>query len=177
MLLIAISCAWVLGIFLGSYYRLPLGLIFTGLVPIPLIFFFPKYRKLLVLITVSLFTFLGASFYYPTTVSPENQITQVTPQSVIEMRGIIESPPEIRDTNAHIELTIQETKIDNTWQKNQGKILIFVPRYPAYQYGDTLLVKGKLENPPEIENFDYQACMGTISGSIEPVISGLPLFM
>jgi len=28
------------------------------------------------------------------------------------------------------------------WQKLNGEILIFVPRFPVYNYGDKLLVKG-----------------------------------
>ena len=31
-----------------------------------------------------------------------------------------------------------------------------MPRYPAYEYGDVLLVSGALETPPQFEDFDYE---------------------
>jgi competence protein ComEC len=34
--------------------------------------------------------------------------------------------------------------------------LLTVPRYPAYQYGDELQVKGQMETPPQLDSFDYQ---------------------
>jgi competence protein ComEC len=37
----------------------------------------------------------------------------------------------------------------------KGTVLIFVPRFPVYNYGDELLVKGKLETPQPIDNFNY----------------------
>ena len=30
-----------------------------------------------------------------------------------------------------------------------------MPRYPAYDYGDVLQVTGKLEKPPQLDDFDY----------------------
>ncbi|GAH19856.1 unnamed protein product, partial [marine sediment metagenome] len=37
-----------------------------------------------------------------------------------------------------------------------GTALLFVPRYPIYSYGDVLLVTGKLETPPQLNDFDYK---------------------
>ena len=34
--------------------------------------------------------------------------------------------------------------------------LLFVPRYPEYEYGDVLRVTGKLETPTQLGDFDYK---------------------
>ncbi len=65
MLLIAICCAWVLGIFLGSIHYYPLALIFTGLVPVPFTFIFRKLSKYLIISALCLAALFGAAFYYP----------------------------------------------------------------------------------------------------------------
>jgi hypothetical protein len=147
MMLTAICCAWVLGIFLGSIYHFPWGLILIGLVPVPFTFIFKKLSKFFIVFSFCLASLFGAAFYYPTT-EVNNQITSFNNQGVVELKGVVGSPPDIRDTTTHIDLSVQEMKINTYWQKTLGKVLLFVPRYPEYRYGDTLLVKGSLEDAP-----------------------------
>lgn len=157
MLLIAICCAWVLGIFLGSIHYYPLALIFTGLVPVPFTFIFRKLSKYLIISALCLAALFGAAFYYPSRAPEASQIAAFNNQGLAEIRGVIAAQPDARDKTTHIELSVREIKTNHDWQKSQGKILLFVPRYPEYRYGDILLIKGKLENPPQFDNFDYQS--------------------
>ena len=50
------------------------------------------------------------------------------------------------------------TKVEKEGEGNEvsGTALLFVPRYPAYKYGDVLQVTGKLETPPQLNDFDYK---------------------
>jgi hypothetical protein len=41
----------------------------------------------------------------------------------------------------------------------KGTILVWVPRHPAYMYGDELEVEGKLETPPVFDDFSYRDCL------------------
>ena len=48
-----------------------------------------------------------------------------------------------------------------------------MPRYPAYNYGDVLLVTGELETPPQLNDFnykDYLAHQGIYSTMLYPKI-------
>jgi competence protein ComEC len=175
MMLTAICCAWVLGIFLGSIYHFPWGLILIGLVPVPFTFIFKKLSKFFIVFSFCLASLFGAAFYYPTT-EVNNQITSFNNQGVVELKGVVGSPPDIRDTITHIDLSVQEMKINTYWQKTLGKVLLFVPRYPEYRYGDTLLVKGSLEDAPRFDNFDYQAYLsrqGIYSTMLNPNIEDI----
>ena len=41
-------------------------------------------------------------------------------------------------------------------EKEFGKTLIFINKYPEYKYGDQLEVKGTLKEPEKYQNFDYK---------------------
>lgn len=53
---------------------------------------------------------------------------------------------------------IAPTKIQVVLKYNQAKILVDLPRYPEYSYGQVLSFRGKIEDPlkiKKIDNFDY----------------------
>jgi competence protein ComEC len=173
MLLIGISCAWALGIFIGSIAGLSPFLIFSCLLPVPLIFISKNYRKPLLLLSLSLASFFAAAYYYPTAVPRNEQLVPFNNLGNVEINGVIETPPESRDNITHIELTSREIKLNGQWQKIEGTILLYVPRYPEYRYGDVLKIIGKLESPPQFDNFDYQAYLakkGIYSTMLNPHI-------
>ncbi len=160
MSLIYLSCAWVAGIFLGSTkFDLPWALIFSGLLPLPLLFFARRRVKPVILTSLCLIAVFGGAFYFPS--SPpafdENHLQFYNNQGVVEIRGMVDRDPEIGDKSTQLQLSTQKIYLDGGWHKVSGAALLFVPRYPAYHYGDVLLVKGKLETPPRLGEFDYQA--------------------
>jgi len=155
--LIYLSCAWVVGIYLGAKFALPLALILIGLIPLPLFFFFPQHRKAIILIAICLIALFGGAFCYRASLpSGDESCLQFYNDQEVEIKGVINADPEVRDKSTHIRLSATEIKQDNGWQEVSGDALLFVPRYPAYEYGDVLQVKGKLEIPPELDDFDYK---------------------
>ncbi len=159
MSLIYLSCAWVAGIFLGSKFNLPLVLILTGLIPLPLLFFARQHRKPVILASLCLSAIFGGAFYFPSSLPAidENHLQFYNDRGMVEIRGLVDRDPEIGDKTAQLYLSAQEIYLDGEWHKVSGAARLFVPRYPAYHYGDVLLVKGKLETPPRLGEFDYQA--------------------
>jgi competence protein ComEC len=157
MYLVAISFAWVLGIIFASIFSMPLPLILTGFLPVPLMFIFKNRIKILVLTGLCLFSFFGAAFYYPIAHSYNQQAELISGSVVIQIKGSVDSQPEAKDKYSHIRLSVNEVKAGADWQTSSGNILLLVPRFPEYKYGDKLEVRGLLENPPVFEDFDYQA--------------------
>ena len=156
MALIYISCAWVAGIYLGSKFALPLPLIFIGLIPLPLLFF-GKQRKAIILAAVCLIALFGGALLFPACQpSGDESCLQFYNGHEVEIKGVINADPEVRDKTTHIRLSATEIKGDEGWQGVSGQALLFVPRYPAYHYGDVLQVKGRLETPPQLDDFDYE---------------------
>ena len=177
MPLIYLSCAWVAGIFLGAKFNLPLALILTGLIPLPLLLFH-QHRKLIILTSLCLIVFFSGAFRFQSSLPAvnENCLQFYNERGTVEIKGIVNTDPESRDKATHIRLSTTEIKLGGKWQGVSGTALLFVPRYPAYSYGDVLTVSGELETPPQLDDFDYKDCVVTITSSITgimPVISTL----
>ena len=161
MPLIYLSCAWVAGIYLGSKFALPLALILIGLIPLPLLFLFRQHRKAIILIAICFIALFGGAFCYQASLPTEDEsfiksYNDQETQETVEIKGMVKTDPEVRDKTTHIRLSATEIRQDNGWQEVSGDALLFVPRYPAYEYGDVLKVKGRLETPPQLDDFDYK---------------------
>jgi len=156
--LILLSCAWVVGIFLGTEFNLPPVLAITGLAPILLLAFTRRHRKTVILTGLSLIILFAAAAYAHSslhTVS-ESSLRSYNDRGVTEIRGIVAGDPDVRDKSTHLHLQASAIKLEGEWQKAAGTALLFVPRYPAYRYGDVLRVTGEPETPSSFDDFDYQ---------------------
>jgi competence protein ComEC len=159
--LIYLSGAFVVGIFLGSRLDLPFALIFSGLAPLPLLFFFSHRRKLIIIAAVCLIAFFGGALCYQAQLPPEDgsHVKSYTGQEV-EIEGMVSADPEVRDSTTQIRLSVSAIDVgigeEEDWQEVEGDILLFVPRYPEYEYGDVLRVRGELETPTQFDDFDYK---------------------
>lgn len=158
MLLIYLSCVWVAGIFLGSQLNVPLALSLAGLIPLPLLFFTRRHRKPIILVSLGIITILAAAAYSYSSlhVVDEKSVQFYNDRGSVEIRGVVAEAPDIRDKNTRLKLSASEFKLDEVWREVEGTVLVFVPRYPAYEYGDVLRVTGELETPPELDDFDYR---------------------
>jgi competence protein ComEC len=181
MALIYISCAWVAGIYLGSKFALSPALILIGLVPLPLLFF-GKHRKAIILAAVCLIALFGGALLFPASLPPDDEShLQFYNDREVEIKGVIKADPEVRDKTIHIYLSDIKIWRDNSWQEVSGDALLFAPRYSTdnstYGYGDVLWVRGKLETPPTLDEFDYEGYLerqGIYSTMLYPEIEKVP---
>ncbi len=158
MLLIFLSCVWVLGIFLGYKFHLPWMLCLVGLAP-PLLFFFTrKHKKLIILAGLGICLLVAAAAYSYSSLYTvdEVQLRFYNDQGAFEIKGMLVSDPDVRDKSTHLSLSVEAIKLDTLWQDVDGTLLVFVPRYPAYHYGDVLKLTGTLQTPPQLGDFDYR---------------------
>ncbi len=158
MLLIYLSCAWLAGIFLGSNLNVPFALSLIGLIPLPLLFFARQHRKPIIFVSLGLFALLGAAAYAYSSLYTvdESSLHFYNDRGRVEIKGMVAGDPDARDKNTRLTLAATEIKLDEGWQGVEGTALIFVPRYPSYEYGDVLLVAGELRTPPRLDDFDYR---------------------
>ena len=156
MTLIYLSSAWVAGILLGFKLNIPLALIFTGLLPLPLLLL-KQYRKPVILTSLCLFAFFGGAFYSQPSLPADNEnyLKFYNDTEIVAIRGMVSQDPDIRDKNTRLRLSDIVIELGEEWREIQGDALLFVSRYPTYSYGDILLITGELETPPQFEGFDY----------------------
>ncbi|MFC1931828.1 DNA internalization-related competence protein ComEC/Rec2 [Chloroflexota bacterium] len=158
MSLIYLSCAWLAGIFLGTEFDLPVILIFAGLIPLPLFFLVRQHRKIILLTSFGFFALFTASVYSHSSLHTinESSLRFYNDNGVTEIRGMVARDPDVRDKSTHLYIESKEIKLDGGWQKIKGTALVFMPRYPTYEYGDVLHITGKLETPAQFNDFDYK---------------------
>ena len=175
MLLIYLSCAWITGILLGSKFSLYPVWLDLALIPLPLLFFFWHRKKLIISVSLLILALLGGIVRYQSSLPTEsdNVVQFYNDKAPVEMMGMVSQAPDVRDKSTHIYLTHIEIKTADKWKKLNGQVLLFVPQFPEYHYGDELQVKGKLETPQPIQDFDYAgylADQGIYSTMLSPKI-------
>ncbi|MFC1985770.1 DNA internalization-related competence protein ComEC/Rec2 [Chloroflexota bacterium] len=145
-------------IFLESEFNLPWALIFIGLVPLPLLFVLGQRRKLIILASLCLIAFFSGAFRFQSSLpgTDENHLQFYNDRGTVEIKGLVDRDPELRDKTTHLHLSAREIRLGEEWSEVSGTALLFVPRYPTYSYGDVLWIKGKLETPPQLDEFDYK---------------------
>jgi len=74
----------------------------------------------------------------------------------VRLRAVVSGEPDERGSSLRLRLSAREMLADGRWQSTSGGILMRSGLFPRYDYGDLLEVKGKLETPPEFEDFDYR---------------------
>ena len=156
MVLVYISLACLAGIFLGSFNHLPLWILGVALLPLPLLLLRQHQKKIAVLCVFLLVLFGGIVRYnagLPST--GKNSLQNYNNEGLVEIQGTITAAPDVRDTYTQLTLKIYGIKSGTEWQKADGKLLVFVSRYPEFTYGDALQIKGSLATPQRLDEFDY----------------------
>lgn len=80
--------------------------------------------------------------------------------------GIVDDEPDIRENTTRLVVRIEEASVSGATTTISSRILVLVDRYPAYAYGDRLLLRGTLVAPrvfadEEGRVFDYPMYLRT----------------
>lgn len=167
-MLYLLTTSFIAGVFLGNLLPLTLptaALLFVsvGLFTIVVLIREPLVFKLS---TCILLLFLGIWRYQ--LVQPKNisdWVQSLNDGPEITLVGQIVGDPERmgsvqRMEVGHLRLEDGRWKLDSDWIL-KGKILIKSRRYPEYHYGDEIKIAGKLQTPPEFEDFSYRNYLKT----------------
>ncbi len=140
--------------FLAPHLFIGAGLI-LGIILISVLW---RYKKLVVIGFCLIFLILGAWRYQIAelqfTRSEFRQYNDL--EKDVTLIGTVVKEPDIREKS--IKLTIEVSQIQDETRPRpiDGKVLVTTNRYPEYQYGDKLKIKGKLKIPPVFEDFNYK---------------------
>jgi competence protein ComEC len=74
----------------------------------------------------------------------------------VRFRAVVSGEPDERGSSLRLRLSAREVLVDDRWQSTSGGVLMRGGLFPRYDYGDLLDVEGKLETPPEFEDFNYR---------------------
>ncbi len=88
----------------------------------------------------------------------------------VEIEGVVSAEPQQRLQKQKITLSVQKVNQNPA----QGKVLLTLPLYPSYAYGDVLLVQGKVKPVPRFDDFAYDkylSLFGIYSVAYYPQVS------
>lgn len=111
--------------------------------------------KNIALISFSLiFVLFGLGYY---SFFNNNQKADLPFGETVLIEGKIVKKPDVDYKRQQVTIEIEKLIIDEEEQKDSERVLILVklPHYPAFQYGDRIKFEGKIEKPGKIEDFDY----------------------
>ncbi len=94
--------------------------------------------------------------------------------SVIRVVGVVTEPPDKRENYTNLRIQAEQVELENRNLQVQGSLLARIPSNTSVNYGDRLLLQGKIQTPPENEDFsyrDYLANRGIYSYLPYPVIT------
>lgn len=152
--------AFIAGIFAASLFQFPKPIL-LGFFVFALLFFaasFLRYKFAAVLVVLLVFFVLGVWRYQLAEQKVfESRLLELNDSGeTITLIGQVVAEPDIRDTNIKLEIMPESIVGSGSTMLGGGKVLVTVPRYPEYSYGDKLQVTGKLQSPAEFDDFNYR---------------------
>ncbi|MBI2868644.1 MAG: DNA internalization-related competence protein ComEC/Rec2 [Chloroflexi bacterium] len=159
MRLFYLSAAWVAGIFLGSITALPWWLApAAALATLAGCLIRRPRRQVGLVIGLSAAALLAAAAYASPVLHRElDGLSRYHGQAGVTLRGLVSEEPAVSDKSAQLSLSSLEIEQNGAWRPVPGSVLVFAPVFPAYGYGDRLLVTGRLQAPAPLGDFDYPA--------------------
>ena len=166
MTLVYISGALVVGILAGSTLDLLPWPFFiaAGLVLIAGLLLRRQPRIIYLFLLAALLVGIGRGATVPSSGAPE-QLQALAESSAMVVSGIVDDYPESRGALSQFRFSVQRYRADEGWVETSGLLLVrakpSIPMIeerspPFFRYGDTLVLKGSIERPPVLEEFDWR---------------------
>jgi competence protein ComEC len=161
-MLIRLVIAWLLGSLAAHLLAPPLlwlaagaGLLFA------LALAMPRHTRLRAPLLLALALTLGALRYSAAlpTLGPTNVATMAD-QGELALTGMVAEAPRHSADSQRLVLAVATVQRHGQPRPAEGRLLVVLPPYPAYHYGQRLLVRGPLIRPRTAERpgqFDYRA--------------------
>ena len=159
MTLVYLGCAWLLGVYLGSWVLVPPWILGASVAVCAAAALALRRRPRLPLVLVaSLTALLGVLRYHlarpglaPGPLATYNGTGPTT------LRGLVINEPAQRDRLANLQLAVDAVQTAASWTPMRGLVLVRVPSYSTYKYGDLIEVQGRLATPSDGFNSSYRA--------------------
>jgi len=79
---------------------------------------------------------------------------------IVSLRGVITALPEHQGRSTSYRISIENILQERQWQKISGKILVYAPRYPEFEYGDRVAFTCELKKEEDAKKRGWYASRG-----------------
>lgn len=155
---------YVLGITSHAFLSVPLYFLVPCVVLLIIILMLAVRRVLIIMLLLTLAFLFGNGYMNLYTAKPVNNITHYYPllaKGPVEVQGVIVSEMTVkkvfRTTRHSFILQCEQIMFDQQWQKTHGKVLVQMYRPSDLQWGDRVILKGKLHPPFEYSENQFSS--------------------
>jgi len=153
-----LTVAWLGGIYLQSVLTLPGWVLWlpTPLVLAIILLWWREWRVRLGAFC-ALLLFLGALRYQAAMPSfNAGTLGYYNGLGKLSFVGVVAEEPDVRDRYVNLKVSASYLEIEGEENQVTGLALVRTGRHPSYAYGDQLQIEGRLDTPPESEDFSYR---------------------
>jgi len=159
MILAYLAFAWLLGLAAAAFTDVNpwASVAAASLLAAASLGYRPRPSTLLAVAVAAAFI-VTVAWRYQSTLPPETPsgIALYNDGNAVRFRALVTGEPDESLTAVRYRLSTRELLTDDGWLSLEGGVLMFGPLPPRFQYGDLLEINGKLETPPEFEDFNYR---------------------
>lgn len=158
MPLLYISIAWLAGVFAGSFIALPAWSPVLALPVLLSAIFIRNRRRIILTAGFCLLALLAGVLRYESSsqIADNTSLQFYNGKGTVLLEGMISDSPEIRTSSMQFRVSADTITIDNRTSNLKGDVLVRMPFYREFKYGDVLQLTGKLEAPAQFADFDYR---------------------
>jgi competence protein ComEC len=163
-MLIRLAIAWMLGIVAAEQARPPAGWLWAGAgagLLAALALGRARRRRARLAALMLLCAALGGLRYLGTLPIPGPQsVASLLERGEVTLTGSVAGEPRRSEEQQRVTLRVETATVEGRTGAYEGLVLVVLPPYPAYAYGDRLMVRGALRRPRAAERpgeFDYRA--------------------
>jgi len=119
----------------------------------------PKHRRSLAVLALCLLALPGGALVYQSSLQTLNatQVQYYNDKGNVQLAGVIADEPEVRGASVEFKFAATSIAISDNTSAVKGGVLVRLPFYRSFQYGDMLRLSGKLETPLQFQDFDYRS--------------------
>jgi competence protein ComEC len=182
MNLVLLTLAWGAGVLLGRYApsgrSWPIGLALAALA-LGILYRWRGKSWLGLALALALLAGLGRYTLAKPDLGPGSLAALNDSPGPVQIEGYVVAEPSLRSTYTQIEVRAERAAPEGQpWQPVQGTVLLNLPSYPVYRYGDRLTLLGQLLTPPSSGDYNYReylAQRGVHSLLWRPQVQRLPV--
>ena len=161
--LVLVVIAWVLGLLAAQAWLVPYGtpagvVALLCLLPLGAILLWRRDPKLPFSAICAMVLLLGALRYQCSlpSLSDPALVAHYNDRGWVTAEGIVSGYPDRRDTQTLLRVDVSALVSEGRARAVHGTILVRLPSFPEYRFGDRLRLSGLLDTPPELDGFSYR---------------------
>ncbi len=165
-MLLQLSIGFIVGIAIGSFIPINFGF-FIACIFLTILVYFYKYfveesdKNFVIIVTFILVgVVLGMGRMLVSDLYKQSHLEKYVGQK-IDAVGVVVDEPDVRENNTKLTVKLNKIVTQGREESVSEKILVTVPIYPEYKYGDAVSLEVTLDEPKSIESddgrvFDYR---------------------